>query len=497
MRNPFKANYHRQGDTDKLQKSCLVFNRRSTKSLPRMDLWRCNPICLKLIYHFDAFSYILREIRLGQDVGQYLYSILLHMSFRDIVLGSNVFIPSRVDYRNAILRSQLAIITFLVAIGYVFIDIYHGVEGNEPYYLAVGTLALITVILNRFQKYRLATILFLLAINFFIFYFSVIDPFGSGVFMLFAVTSLMAFALLGFRHRRLAFFFILLSVSLFLISYWVDFNFIEKRTYSKEYLQLSYTINFLVTLTCSISIMYFLMDLHYHSQKSILDKNDQLSKANAELDRFVYSASHDLRAPLSSLLGLIEVAKLDHAGVDHYLEMMKAKIHDLEDFIKEIISYSRNARMEIRKQPVNLRQTVEEVTETLAFSVGNPDIRIENLVPDDLILNTDSMRLKIVLSNLIDNSLKYRDEQKEKPFVRIEAAKRDDVKLIIVKDNGVGIDQAYLENIFHMFFRAHENSKGSGLGLYIVKETLGKLNGTIQVESSVGSGTTFMVRIPG
>src|SRR5688500_126332 len=131
------------------------------------------------------------------------------MSFRDIVLGSNVFIPSRVDYRNAILRSQLAIITFLVAIGYVFIDIYHGVKGNEPYYLAVGTLALITVILNRFQKYRLATILFLLAINFFIFYFSVIDPLGSGVFMLFAVTSLMAFALLGFRNRRLAFFFIL------------------------------------------------------------------------------------------------------------------------------------------------------------------------------------------------------------------------------------------------------------------------------------------------
>lgn len=419
------------------------------------------------------------------------------MSFRNLVLGSNVFIPSRVDYRNAILRSQLAIITFLVAIGYVFIDVYHGVRGNEPYYLAVGTMAVITVVLNRFQKYRLATMLFLLAINFFIFYFSVIDPFGSGVFMFFAVTSLMAFALLGFRHRKLASFFILLSVSLFLISYWVDFNFIEKRIYSKEYLQLSYTINFLVTLTCSIAIMYFLMDLHYHSQKSIIDKNEQLSKANTELDRFVYSASHDLRAPLSSLLGLIEVAKLDHAGVDRYLDMMKGKIHDLEEFIKEIISYSRNARMEVRKQPVNLKQTVREVTEALTFSVGNPDICIENFVAEDMIVNTDSMRLKIVLSNLIDNALKYRDDKKDKPFIRIEAAVRDEVKLIVVKDNGVGIDQAYLDKIFHMFFRAHENSKGSGLGLYIVKETLAKINGSIHVESSLGSGTTFMVRIPG
>jgi signal transduction histidine kinase len=422
---------------------------------------------------------------------------LASMSFRDIVLGSNVFIPSRVDYRNAILRSQLAIITFVVAIGYVFIDVYHGVKGNEPYYIGVAMLAVITVVLNRFQKYRLATVLFLLSINLFIFYFSAIDPFGSGVFMLFAVSSLMAFALLGFRNKELAFVFILLSVTLFLISYWIDFDFIEERVYSKQYLQFSYTINFLVTLICSIAIMYFLMDIHYHSQKSILDKNDELQKANTELDRFVYSASHDLRAPLSSLLGLIEVAKLDHHGVDHYLDMMKTKIHDLEEFIKEIISYSRNSRMDVKKQRVNLKQTVAEVTEALTFSVGNPDIRIENLVSEDLMLHTDSMRLKIVLSNLIDNSLKYRDEKKERPFIRIEAAERDDVKVIIVKDNGVGIDQLYLEKIFHMFFRASEHSKGSGLGLYIVKETLNKINGTIKVESSLGMGTTFMVSIQG
>jgi len=418
------------------------------------------------------------------------------MSFRDIVLGSNVFIPSRVDYKNAILRSQLAIITFVVAICYVFIDIYHGITGNEPYYLAVATLAVVTVILNRFQKYRLATVVFLLSINFFIFYFSIIDPFESGVFMFFAVCSLMAFALLGFRHRTLAFAFIFLSVTLFLASYWVDFNFPEKRTYSKDYLQFSYTINFLVTLSCSISIMYFLMDLHYHSQKSMAEKNDQLQKANAELDRFVYSASHDLRAPLSSLLGLIEVAKLDHAGIDHYMDMMKTKIHDLEAFIKEIISYSRNARTDIKKQPINLKQIVDEVTEALAFSVGNPNVRIENVVPDDMVVCTDILRLKIVLANLIDNSLKYRDEKKEKPFIRIEAGERDDVMVIVVIDNGLGIDHIYLDKIFQMFFRASEHSKGSGLGLYIVKEALNKINGSIQVESDPGAGTTFMVKIP-
>lgn len=418
------------------------------------------------------------------------------MRFRDIVLGSNVFIPSRVDYRNAILRSQLAIITFMVAICYLFIDIYYGITGNEPYYCAVAMLGLVTIVLNRFQQYRLATVIFLISINLFIFYFSVRDPFGSGVFMLFAVCSLMAFALLGFRHRQLAFIFIAFSIILFLISYWVEFDFVEKRTYTRAYLQFSYTINFLVTLLCSISIIYFLMDLHYHSQKSMAEKNDQLQKANTELDRFVYSASHDLRAPLSSLLGLIEVAKLDHDSVDRYLDMMKTKIHDLEDFIKEIISYSRNARMDVKKQQINLRQTVDAVTEALTFSVGNPDILIENVVPENMFVHTDSMRLKIVLSNLIDNSLKYRDDKKEKPFIRIEAKEHDGVKVIAVKDNGLGIDQIYLDKIFQMFFRASEQSKGSGLGLYIVKETLGKINGSIRVESHLGTGTTFLVEIP-
>jgi signal transduction histidine kinase len=418
------------------------------------------------------------------------------MRYRDFVLGKGVFIPSRVDFKNAILRSQLAVITMVVAVSYIFIDIYHGIGGNEPYYMGVAVMALITILLNRFQKYRLATILFLLLINFSIFYFSAIDPFGSGVFMLFAVTSLMAFALLGYKNMKLAFLFIALSISLFLISYWVDFDFVTERIYSKEYLQFSYTTNFLVTLTCSIAIMYFMMDVHHHSEKAILDKNDQLRKANAELDRFVYSASHDLKAPLSSLLGLIEVAQLDHKDIDQYLGMMKMKIHDMEEFIKEIISYSRNARMDVKSQPVNLKKTVGEVADALIFSAGNPDIRIENLVAADEIVHTDIMRLKIVLSNLIDNSLKYSDTQKEKPFIRIESAGNEGEKIIVVKDNGVGIDPLYIDKIFNMFYRAHEQSKGSGLGLYIVKETLNKINGQIHVESSLGAGTTFTVSLP-
>ena len=417
------------------------------------------------------------------------------MTYRDLVLGRNVYIPSRVDFKNAILRSQLAVITMVVGIGYIFIDRYHNIYGSEPYYIGTAVVSIITLLLNRLQKYRLATFVFLSLINLLVFYFSVIDPFGSGVFMFFAVSSLMSFALLGHHNQKLAFFFIFLSVSLFLISYWVDFDFIEKRTYSEDYLRASYTTNFLVSLTCSIAIMYFLMDVNHHSEKEILAKNDLLEKTNTELDRFVYSASHDLRAPLSSLLGLIEVAKLDEKEAAKYLTMMKNRIHDMDEFIREIINYSRNSRTEIDPESANLKKIVYEVIDSLSFVNQSASINIENKIPQDLNVHTDLTRLKVVLTNLISNSLKYADERKEKSFIKIEADHHNNCTIILIADNGIGIDNRYLDKIFNMFFRASEKSKGSGLGLYIVKETLSKINGTIKVESALGEGTTFTLAL--
>jgi signal transduction histidine kinase len=417
------------------------------------------------------------------------------MTYRDLMLGRNVYIPSRVDYKNAMLRSQLAVIALIVGISYIFIDWYHGIYGSEPYYIGVGVVSIITLILNRLRKYKAATFLFLAMINLLIFYFSAIDPYGSGVFMFFAVSSLMAFALLGYHHLKLAFFFIFISVGLFLISYWVDFDFIEERVYPQDYLRISYTTNFLVSLICCIAIMYFLMDVNHHSEKEILAKNDQQQKANAELDRFVYSASHDLKAPLTSLLGLIEIAKLDQKETDQYLGMMRERIHNLEDFIQEIITYSRNSRTEIIREQAGLKKIVAEVSESLKFIDHTKPIVIENKIPDKTVIDTDITRLKVVLTNLISNSLKYADDRKDKCFIRIESDQSENATVIFVRDNGIGIDQKYLDKIYNMFFRATIRSKGSGLGLYIVKETLSRINGTIKVESELGEGTTFIVTL--
>jgi len=306
----------------------------------------------------------------------------------------------------------------------------------------------------------------------------------------------MSFALLGYHQLKLSIFFISISVILFLIAYWVDLDFLPERQYTELYLRISYTINFLVTLICSAAILYYLMDVNHYSEKAILEKNEQLEKANAELDRFVYSASHDLRAPLSSLLGLIEVARVDPKGVVKYMRMMKSRIHDMDAFIKEIINYSRNSRIEVVQRPLNLKNTTDDIANELNFMEQVQMISIKNQIPDEMVVQSDPTRLKIVLSNLIINAIKYQNKHENHPYVKIQAQKDDKGTAIWVSDNGIGIEIEHLDKIFNMFYRAHESSKGSGLGLYIVKETVAKLGGEVRVESVVGSGSTFWIYLP-
>lgn len=418
------------------------------------------------------------------------------MTYRDLMLGRGNRIPSRVEYKNALLRSHFAVITMAVSIVYIFIDRYHGVYGSEPYYGLVVVLAITTLVLNRLHKFKIATLLFLSLVNLFVFYFSAIDPFASGVFLYFIVCCLMAFALFGYSQLKYSLFFISLSVILFLISYWIDIDFLPERSYTELYLRISYTINFLVTLICSAAILYYLMDVNHYSEKRILDKNEELQKANAELDRFVYSASHDLRAPLSSLLGLIEVARVDPGHVMRYMQMMKNRIHDMEEFIREIINYSRNSRVEVSRQSVELKKTVDSVLNELSFIEESKKIEIQNLIPADLVVTTDAMRVRVILSNLIANAIKYRQVGAKDSFIKIEAESNASGVTVFVKDNGIGIEAEHVDKIFNMFYRAHENSKGSGLGLYIVRETAAKLEGEIKVESTPGEGSNFSFHLP-
>lgn len=240
------------------------------------------------------------------------------------------------------------------------------------------------------------------------------------------------------------------------------------------------------------------IDERKKAEQQIRLQNEMLAKANEELDRFVYSASHDMRAPLSSLLGLIHIAEKTNnpEEVAQCLVMMKKRVKAMEGFIKEITDYSRNSRLALDKQEANVLKLVQEIIENLKFTIGAERIHITVDVPDHLQVTTDINRLRVILNNLIANAIKHHDSGKSHQFIKINASLTDEFLRLSIEDNGQGIGPEHIGNIFNMFYRASETSEGSGLGLYIVKETIEKLHGRIAVKSEKGTGSLFTIDLP-
>ncbi|MEP2771852.1 MAG: ATP-binding protein [Fulvivirga sp.] len=226
--------------------------------------------------------------------------------------------------------------------------------------------------------------------------------------------------------------------------------------------------------------------------------NKELKITNSELDNFVYRSSHDLVAPLKSLRGLVNLARIEDTNdkLTPYLDKMDTSVLKLEEFIKSIMEYSTNTKSELRLQKIPFDGVINSITEDLRFYKNADKIKLIKNYNPEFSLKSDIKRLHIVLSNLITNCIKYHNYDQENPFIEV-GAKSDDEKVeIIVKDNGLGIDEEHLKHIFNMFYRASENGDGSGLGLYIVQDTLEILNGGISVKSKVGKGTTFTILLP-
>ncbi|WP_316633856.1 HAMP domain-containing sensor histidine kinase [uncultured Flavobacterium sp.] len=228
-------------------------------------------------------------------------------------------------------------------------------------------------------------------------------------------------------------------------------------------------------------------------------ENQELRTANYELDRFVYSTSHDLRAPLNSMLGLIEIAKDDtneEQTLEH-LKMLNVSAKRLDSFICDILDYSRNSRMEVDMEQINFTEILNDVTQNLKFiGDNNRTVEFKIEISGETSIYSDKNRLITIFSNLISNAIRYQNSQISNPFVSIKVDTSQTETRIEIQDNGIGIDKESQAKIFNMFYRVSQESVGSGLGLYIVKEAVSKLNGEIKVQSEIGEGTTFLIKIP-
>lgn len=240
--------------------------------------------------------------------------------------------------------------------------------------------------------------------------------------------------------------------------------------------------------------------------KRILESNTHLleelvKQRTAELNRFVYSASHELRSPLKSILGLTALGKseLHKEAIDTqriYLELIEKSTKKLDSTINDLINYSKNSEQEILIEHISLSDLIHRITNELIYYNTSMAIDVHIDIHEDIPLYTDKLRLTIILSNIISNAFKYQDASKNEHFVSIQVC-NDELKCtIIVEDNGIGIAEEFSEKIFNMFFRAISDREGVGLGLYIVKEALLKLDGTCEVSSKIGEGSSFKLTIP-
>ena len=187
---------------------------------------------------------------------------------------------------------------------------------------------------------------------------------------------------------------------------------------------------------------------------------------------------------------------MEDASIVNYLEMMKGSVNKLDSLISDIINFSRNARLGLTPESINFKELVGDSFEHLKYMSESNKIRQEITIDPHQCFYSDPKRLVILLNNLISNAFRYHDLEKPDPYIKVGVSFEKGQAVITISDNGKGIDPDHIQSIFEMFFRATTDSEGSGLGLYIVKETAEKLHGTVEVESELGEGTTFTLVIP-
>jgi len=204
-----------------------------------------------------------------------------------------------------------------------------------------------------------------------------------------------------------------------------------------------------------------------------------------------------LRAPLSSVLGLVNLAKLpgNDDNLKDYLHVIEKKVNQLDHFITDVLSHSKNLKHDVIIEPINFQELIDQTFVDLSYLKGAEKIK-RSIVVEGTSFFSDSWRIAEIFRNLVSNAIKYQDFNKANPEISVNVVIANGRAVITFKDNGIGIELKSLEKIFDMFYRASEQSDGSGLGLYIVKNAADKLRGDVQVTSTLGEGTTFVINLP-
>jgi PAS domain S-box-containing protein len=225
---------------------------------------------------------------------------------------------------------------------------------------------------------------------------------------------------------------------------------------------------------------------------------EELSERNFELDQLMYKTSHDLRSPLSSIMGLVNLANLDNDTSNHhqYLSKIEGRIKKLDEFISSMLNYARVNRTDMSPEVIDLKEVAIGCIRELEYLENFKSVQVQLTESgNDVPFISDRLRVQIIFSNIISNAYKYYNPEAIS-YLKINIAVTSHYATLEFIDNGIGIKTEYLSKIFNMFYRATDRSQGSGLGMYIVKQAVEKLRGQIQIASEHGKGTNIKITLP-
>jgi signal transduction histidine kinase len=233
------------------------------------------------------------------------------------------------------------------------------------------------------------------------------------------------------------------------------------------------------------------------ANEEILDKNKELNKLNLELDGLVYSVTHDIRSPLHAVLGLIDLIESEEVlneRTQEYISLIKSSINRLDETINMIFDYSKNARTGLQSLEIDFDEIIET---SFKHNTKEQKKNIKLIVNKNLKSKfySDPQRVKSIMNSLISNAVMFSRKEADS-FIEINIDLNTELCEITISDNGEGIQEKHQDLIFDMFYRASKKSVGSGLGLFICKEAVEKLKGTIYFTSIPNQGSNFIIKLP-
>jgi signal transduction histidine kinase len=427
------------------------------------------------------------------------------------ILGKNIP-PSLSAHKRALLTGWVILSAVLVCLYYIGLNLKRPTSYVLTYYYGFLIILILAFLLNWVGKHTLAKFILMISGNAIIFVFAADEPPIPGTFLFFIVPCLGAFTMFGYEERWRAVFFTSLTFALFLVAKYTTFSLLPSYDFKQELVDQNFFNNFTIVYLLTTLILFFLININHRFEEKLLKSQEELTrqnelltstnteliKTNTELNQFSFTVSHNLRGPIASLLGLVNLLNQQNSkvGLHELIPHIKSSAERLDQIVGDLhkIIDIRNGLFKVR-QLINWQTKLEVIKQILR----------EDLVHSQAIFEEDFSKcpevysvapmIHSILYNLLSNAIKF--HAPDRPLhISITTFKTATHYFLRIRDNGLGIDvEANHEHIFKLYKRFHYHMEGKGIGLYLVKLQCELLGGSIHVSSELNKYTEFLFSV--